>query len=62
MGNRKSKFLVIALISTLTLAAGCGITITRNQYYGYPVQSKIIKQNDARSDHPADTLTTKKNG
>ena len=62
MGNRKSKILVIALISTLTLTTGCGISITRNQYYGYPDQSKKSNQNEVGSNYIADTLIIKKNG
>jgi len=36
MENRNNKIWVIAGICTLAMTAGCGISITRNQYYGNP--------------------------
>ena len=33
MGNLKNKIIGIVIISTITLATGCGITITRTQYF-----------------------------
>ena len=62
MGNRKRKILLIALISTLSLTMGCGINITRNQYYGYPDQIKKTKQNAGGINYTADTLVNSKNG
>ena len=62
MENRKSKILVMALISTLALTTGCGINITRNQYYGYSVQSEKNNQNEGGSNYIADALTNNKNG
>ena len=41
MENRKNKILAITFIAILTLTTGCGVTITRNQYYGYPNQPEI---------------------
>ena len=62
MKNRKSKILVIALISTLTLAMGCTITTTRNKYYVYPDKSIESSQNDVGSNYTSDTLTMSKDG
>lgn len=56
MENRKSKILVIAFLFTLSLITGCSITTTRNQYYGFPDQNKIVKQDKAGSKYIADTL------
>ena len=62
MGNGRSKILVIALISTLTLTTGCAISITRNQSYNYPDQSKKTIQNKAGSNSSADTLKNIQDG
>lgn len=61
MENRKSKILVIASFFTLSLITGCSITTTRNQYYGFPDQNKIVKQDKAGSKYIADTLKNTKN-
>lgn len=57
MGNKKNKIFVIALISTLSMTAGCGITITRNQNYIYSDQTeKPISKNDNNNNNQADAL------
>lgn len=63
MGNRKYKLLAITLIAIMTLTTGCGITITKNHYYGYPDQT-VKKSNNYETliDYPVDTLTNNKNG
>ena len=63
MGKRNNKLLVIAFIAILTFTTGCGITINRNYYYGYPDQSvKKSNTNEAQIDYSIDTLTNNKNG
>lgn len=61
MENRKYKTLVIALTSALTLT-GCGITITRNQYYSSSDQTEYIKLKKKDSICTADTLTIRRDG
>ena len=62
MGNKKNKILVIVFFFTLSLITGCTITTTRNQYYGFPDQSKNIKQNQVGSKYVTDTLKNRNNG
>lgn len=63
MENRKNKILVIAFITILTLTTGCGVTITRNQYYGYPNQpEKSATKKETNNHHQTDTLNNTKNG
>ena len=63
MEKRNNKLLAIAFIAILTLTTGCGITITRNHYYGYPDQSvKKSNKNEVQINYPVDTLTNYKNG
>lgn len=62
MGNRKSKILVVALISTQSLTTGDGITITRNQYNGPSNQSRKSPQKEVGNIYAADTLINNKDG
>ncbi|SDD78007.1 hypothetical protein SAMN04487894_11390 [Niabella drilacis] len=63
MGSRKNSAFVIAIISTLTLATGCGITITRNHYYAYPDQSvKKSNKKEAQINGFVNTPIDNKNG
>ena len=61
MKNRKSILLVILFVSILTLIAGCGITITKNQYYSYSDQSEKTEQYETESNNSSDTLINIKN-
>ncbi len=63
MENRKNKIWVIAFISILSLTTGYRIAITRNQYYGYPVErdKKGIKCETIKN-CPANSLTNTRNG
>lgn len=63
MENRKNKILVIALVSMLTLTTGCGITITRNHYYGYPNEpEKSPTKRETNNHYQTDKLNNTKNG
>ncbi len=62
MKNRKNKILAIAFFFSLILTSGCSISTTRNQYYGFPNQSKSIQQDEASSKQVADTLKNRSNG
>ena len=62
MESKKNKILVIAFFLTLSLITGCSITTTRNQYYGFPDQSKNLKQDKAGSKYVADTVKNRNNG
>ncbi len=62
MENRNSKIGMIVLISMIVLITGCGITINRNQYYGYPDQGgkPLMKKN--QNHLQTDTLNNIGNG
>ncbi len=63
MENRKKKILAISFIAILTLTTGCGITITRNQYYGYTnQQEKSPTKKETNNHYQTDTLNNTKNG
>ena len=62
MKNNKNKIPVVTFLLTLSLITGCNITTTRNQYYGFPDQSKNLKQDKAGSKYAADTLKNRNNG
>ncbi len=62
MGNGKNKIFGIVLISTIILTSGCGITITRNQFFGN--QDKIEKSSAKKENdnhNQADALKNMKN-
>lgn len=63
MENREYSVFAIAIILTLTLATGCGITITRNHYYACPDQSvKKSNMKEAHINYSVNALADNKNG
>ena len=62
MENRKNKFMLIAVILTLTVLNGCRITTIRNQYYNCPDENQKSKDIKAGSKNASDTLIINKNG
>lgn len=59
MGNRKNLIFGVVLISTITLTTSCGITITRNQYYG--TRGQIEKPSAKKEDNNSNQTYTLKN-
>ena len=63
MGNIKNKIIGIVLIFTITMATGCGITITKNQYYVAPDKfKKLATKKNNNTNNQTYALKNMKNG
>jgi hypothetical protein len=62
MENKKTKMITIAFVGLTILTTGCGITLTRNYYYGNPdQQEKTSTHKGSKNNIPVDILTNRRN-
>jgi hypothetical protein len=61
MENKINRVFAFAIIATLTLSTGCGITVTKNYYYTNPSQN-LSKPNkkEVQTYQATDTLILNK--